>query len=792
MKSLLYMCRRYRVATVLNLLGLGVAVATFYLFMTQVIYNYTYNHDIPDYERTYRLEIHGGVFGDKWGAFFCRPIEQGIKSLPQVESLQSQTAYTTKQNIKIGEHTVSATINTLSHPGVEFFGAHIIHGSTRDWVNSSTAIIARSEALRLFGTENAVGKTYSITRLDNTEKTARIVAVSEDLPANCSLGNTIYTCLGNENIDNGREWSYVIYLHLKAGTDIEKMTHAIKSEVMKINGFTDEKLFDQQMGLTLRLSPVSDIFFSGIVPTDTGNRNVAGILAVSSIFIVMVALLNLLNFTLSETPVRIRGINTRRVMGASQASLRLGIIGENIVLSIIGIIIAVILLMTFSHSTYCTSLVSGSIAFDDNIGLFIVTILITITAGALSAIIPAWYSTSFAPAMVLKGSFGLSPRGRRLRMGIMAIQFAVAFVLAIYIGVMMSQSRYIFNSDYGFDKDEVLYADLSNEAMAKKQALRTELKQLPVVESVGFAQEVPGTSDLYMRWGRSTGESLMTFNVLPCDEEFLTTMGIRIVDGRKFRSADNNTGAYIINKTMMKRYDGIRINEPIFRMMSEEKTQNYPVVGVCDNFRLFSMRKDNSQECTAFLIPGPDMQSWGDQCTCIFVRVKKGCDKIEAKQQIAQTLQRMDSTGQYDVMFLDNRLQQTYANEFKFISQVKFFALICIIITIIGVFCLTMFETEYRRKEIAVRKVMGSTVGEVVLLFAMRYAVPLLASFAVAIPVAIWISRQWLQSFAEHTPMHWWLFPLAFIAIGAIVILTVIAQCWRVATSNPVESLKSE
>ncbi len=779
-------------ATVLNLLGLGVAVATFYLFMTQVIYNRTYNHNIPHYERTYRLELRGGVFGDKWGAFHCRPLEQGIKRLPQVETLQSQTAYPSKQNIKIGEHTVSATVNSLSNPGVEFFGAHIIHGSTRDWVNSTTAIIARSEALRLFGTENAVGKTYSIPYYDNTEKTVRIVAVSEDLPDNCSLGNTIYTCLGNENIDNGSEWSYVIYLRLKASTDIEKMAHTIKGEVMKKNGFTDEKLFDQQMGLTFRLSPVSDIYFSGIIPTDTGNRNVVNILAVSSIFIILVALLNLLNFTLSETPVRIRGINTRRVMGASQASLRLGIISENIVLSVIGIIIAVILLMAFSHSTYCTGLVSGSIAFGDNIALAIVTILITMAVGALSAIIPAWYSTSFTPAMVLKGSFGLSPRGRRLRMGIMAIQFTVAFVLAIYIGVMTSQSRYIFKSDYGYDKDEVLYATLGTEAMAKKQALRAELKQLPTVESVGFAQDIPGTADLYMRWGRSTGESLMTFNVLPCDEEYLTTMGLKVIEGRNFRQADNSTGAYIVNKTMMKRYDGIRINEPIFRMMPDEKTQNYPVVGVCDNFRLFSMRMDNSQECAAFLIQGPDMLSWGDHCSRVFVRVKKGCDKIEAKQQIAQTLQRMDSTGQYDVMFLDNKLQQTYANEFKFISQVKFFALICIIITIIGVFCLTMFETEYRRKEIAVRKVMGSTVGEVITLFAMRYATPLLASFAVSIPVAIWLSRQWLLSFAEHTPVYWWLFPLAFFAVVAIVILTVIAQCWRVATSNPVESLKSE
>ena len=142
--------------------------------------------------------------------------------------------------------------------------------------------------------------------------------------------------------------------------------------------------------------------------------------------------------------------------------------------------------------------------------------------------------------------------------------------------------------------------------------------------------------------------------------------------------------------------------------------------------------------------------------------------------------------------FLDIDLQQTYVEEFRFISQVKFFAIICIIITVIGVFSLTMFETEYRRKEIGIRKVMGSSVGSIVRLFAMRYTVPLVVSFAVAAPVGWWLSMQWLQSFAEHTPLHWWLFPLSFVGVSAVVIATVVAQSWRVATQNPVESIKTE
>ena len=204
------------------------------------------------------------------------------------------------------------------------------------------------------------------------------------------------------------------------------------------------------------------------------------------------------------------------------------------------------------------------------------------------------------------------------------------------------------------------------------------------------------------------------------------------------------------------------------------------------------MRNDNSNVAVAFIIFGPSMADWGDRCGQVFVRVAKNQDKIEAKRRIAEVLNKMDKSQKYEMKFLDDDLQQTYVDEFRFISQVKLFAIICIIITIIGVFSLTMFETEYRRKEIAIRKVMGSSVGAVVRLFAMRYAVPLIVAFVVAAPIGWWLSKQWLQSFAEHTPIHLWLFPISFVLVSAVVIATVMVQSWRVATANPVESIKTE
>ena len=787
MKTLLYMFRRYRAATLLNILGLGIAVATFYLFMTQVIYNRTYNRNILNHERTFRLEIYGGVFGDRWGGEACRPFVTLLKDVPHVEAAMDVSPYVNDGTVKVNGREITVPIVNISKPGIEFFCGKLIYGSSKEWMSGApTAIVSRGTAEKMFGTANAVGKTFLAD-----DKEITVVGVSEDMPDNCTIGNGLYLCENDEGLQDFSEWSFSIYVRLDDAANAPKVERGFKQAFMKANGIDDEKEFDRQVAMKFRLTSMDDVYFSGVGIKDKGNRSVVDVLTVASFFVIFIAMLNLLNFTLSEMPIRIRGINTRRVMGASAGCLRLRLIMENVALAVVGLLIGVLLIVAFERSEACMKLVSGDVALSAHWALVAAVVIAAIAVGALSAVVPAWYGTSFAPAMVLKGSFGLSPRGRKLRMAIMGVQFVVAFALTIYIGVMVSQSRYIFNADYGFHKNEVLYTTLSDEAMEKKDAIRSELSKLPFVESVGFAQNAIGASDNYMGWGRGSEDKQMSLQVIPCDYNYLRTMGLKIVDGRDFRESDMKTGAYILNKAAIKQYDWLVVGDSIGRQ-NEWGDANYLVVGVCDNFKIKSMRNDNSKIAVAFAIFGPDMQGWGDRLARVFVRVAKGQDKVEAKKRIAAVIDKMDGSQQYEMKFLDDDLQRTYVDEFRFISQVKLFAIICIVITIIGVFSLTMFETEYRRKEIAIRKVMGSSVGAVVRLFAMRYMLPLVAAYVVAAPLGWWLSQQWLQSFAEHTPIYWWLFPLAFVAVAAVVLLTVVAQSWRVATSNPVDSIKTE
>ncbi len=779
------MFRRYRVATVLNLLGLGIAVAAFYLFMTQVIYNRTYNHNIPNHERVFRLDTYGNVFGDNWGADGPRPFETMLKDLPHVEDAMDVSPYNFDMTVKVGEREMNATVVNISDPGIEFFSGKLLYGSSKDW-GRGKVIVSRDMAEKLFGTANAVGKTF--TSGDNE---VTVVGVSEDMPDNCTIDNGIYVRESDEGLQNWNEWSFCIYVRLDNAANARKVERAFKLAFMKGNNINSEKEFDKEVGMKFRLTPMDDVYFSGTGMKDKGNRSLVDVLMVASLFVIFIAMLNLLNFTLSEIPMRIRGINTRRVMGASAGSLRMRMIMENVVLATVGLLIGVLLIVAFQRSETCMKIVSGDIAFKTHWALLAVMAVTTLAVGALSAVVPACYGTSFAPAMVLKGSFGLSPRGRKLRMAIMGVQFVVAFALAIYIGVMVGQSRYIFNADYGFSKNEVFYATLSEEAMTKKAAIRAELSKLPFVENVGYAQNAIGAGDSYMGWGRGNADKHVSMSVVPCDYNYLRTMGIKIIAGRDFNESDSIKGAYVANRAFMKMYPWMRVGEPIGRQNDWGDESNFDIVGECENFKLKSMRNDNSKVAMVFIIL-PANAGMGDRCARVFVRVAKNCDKVEAKKQIAKVLNRLDGSQEYTMSFLDDDLQRTYVDEFRFISQVKLFAIICILITIIGVFSLTMFETEYRRKEIAIRKVMGSTTGAVIRLFARRYAGPLVAAFVIAAPIGWWLSRQWLQSFAEHTPIHWWLFPLAFVTVSVVVISTVVVQAWRVATANPVDSIKTE
>jgi len=792
-KNIFYMARRFKTATALNLLGLVVAYAAFYLLMTQVIYNRSYNQNIADGERVFRFESKMGPDAP-WGINCNRPFHRELAELPQVEALSELATWSSTCEFIKGETTIDHLRVGCNLTPFGAINARCLDGQL-DWTDygQQSAIIPASLAQKLFGRLDVAGEP-----LFTTTDTITVQGVYEDFPANCSMKNYVYYAT-KANLEDYSEWSFNCYVKLRAGVDAN-------STLSDLPGLLKEKMWTKQWSGALadgevtedqeaeiharfnqtfdrygyRLVPITETYFSGVSGDDKGNPSMLFVLELACLLMLVVAAINFLNFTLAESPMRVKSINTRRVLGEGLGRLRCSLVGESIVLSLLACCLALGLCAVVAQEP--TELLVGELGLTEHWGLVALMLGLAVLLGVAAGAYPAWFVTSFQPALALKGSFGLTPKGRQLRSVLVSLQLVVAIFMVCYIGILLLQSRYIYNSDYGFAKDEVLYAQLSEELWGKKPAIRAELMQLGGVSDVSFSRFVLGSQDGYMGWGRGDDDHRITFTCMPVDWHYLRTMGIRVTAGRDFNEHDGD--CYIINEAARRQWPWVEIDKKLL-------SNDYPVVGICEDVRFTSTRKDRSQEPMAFFIFGEKV-NWGDQLGIVNIRVAAGVDKVAMRQQVRKLLTDMGSGEEIGVNFLDSQLENLYQEEFRFIRQVIAFSVVCLLITLIGVFCLTLFETEYRRKEIGIRKIMGSSVGQVLLLLARRYVWLLGAAFVIAVPLAWHFGSVWLQNFAERTPIYWWLFPLAMLVVALLTLATVVLQSWRTALENPINTIKTE
>jgi putative ABC transport system permease protein len=775
-RNFLSVLRRFKMATVLNILGLSVAFAAFIILMMQVSYDWGYDRFHENTNRLFRLEL---TFDDGSAqAVLPRPlIDEFIASSSHIESGALIKKWDNRRNLVIQNNQGRVSYQELyqqvypAYP--EVFSFDMLEGKLLTLEAPDKVIIPERVAKKLFPKESAIGKYFV-----GDELKAEIGGVYRDFPENSVVGNAVYQKISDK--DGADSWNYnnyEAYILVDHPENVSDILLNYKTHYRMNAGFWDKK--------DLRLTHVPDIYYlSDIVfdsQTSKGNQAQILILLFIAIIIVVIAAINFINFSNALTPVRMKSINTQKVLGCPVRTLRLSMLFEAVLICFIAFCLSVGL-VAFLSGTSFSDTVSGGIRLSAYLPLIAGTGIFAVLTGVIAGIGPSLYITSFQPALVLKGNFGLSSRGKRVRTFLVGIQFVTSFILIVGSVFINIQNRFMTHSSLGFDKDQIAVVKLNSKLAAHTGLLRKELNNIPEIEETATADRIIGGGDTYSNYGRTYQGEQIFYKLIHADPSIVDVLGISIKEGRGFFPEDmKGEGALIFNETARKEY-GIETGS-VIELDWEQYHFREKVVGIMDDVKYNSYRSE--------LEPFAFYTKEGFRAYAL-IRIKAGANYQILVESVRKTLLKIDPDYPLEINLYNEILNNVYIKELVLGRQITLFSLIAIFISLVGVFGVVLFESEYKKREIAIRKVFGSTIREILLLLNNQYLRILLVCFLLAIPISWYVMNLWLKNFSYKTPMYWWIFALAFLSVTLITLLTVTVQNWRAASANPVDSIKAE
>ena len=782
-RNLLSVFRRFKMATLFNLCGLAVAFAAFMTILMQVEYDYTFDHFDPNHSRIFRVEFVHKESGVQ--AILNRPmIETLMASSPHIQAGGFEnSAYEADFSVENGadKKKFRELYQTVSPGFTDVFHFDFVEGSPDVLKTPDQVMIPESMARKIFGQESAVGK-----KLMNPYLSLTVGAVYRDFPKNTLVSNVIYHAIPEEeNKSNWDNWNYTVFIRVDDAANLPTIYENFKkhfTNVLKEQFGAEGVAVVEAIGADLRFTPLPDVHFVSDVQFDNmpkANAQALHVLTAIAFVVLLIAGINFTNFSIALTPMRIRSINTQKVLGSSVGNIRRALVAESILISLAAYILAVGLVALFARSPL-SALVTTDLGILSHKVVVGATAFIALCTGLAAGIYPAFYMTSFPPALILKGSFGLSTRGRALRNALIGVQYFASFALIIGAGCMYLQNHFMQHAPLGYERDQIIIAEMSDEIRAYPETFMNKIKSYAGVSGITRSERILSSGDSYMTWGREYCGKKINYVVIPVEASFLDVLGIPAIEGRTFRTEDALTrhGAYVFNERAKQEY-GLELGTMI------DSTQ---IVGFMPDVKFASFR--TAVEPMAFYVWGKE--NWGNNSRYVYIRMKAGTDMRAAMEHVQSVLKELDPDYPFNVFFFDKVLQQLYEKERAVGSLITLFSAIAIFISMVGVFGLVVFDSEYKRKEIGIRKVFGSSTRQILVRFNRTYFKIVIVCFVIAAPVAYYGVSQWLTNFAYRTPIRWWIFALAFVAVTAITFFTVTFQNWRAANANPVDSLKSE
>ena len=774
------------VSTLINILGMSVAFAAAMILMVQVKWDSTYDKNFEGHEKVFRME-------NNWmddGLFYTgisRPIIELIRTAsPNLEAVGTLKEGGQQVFYKEGDKESAITIPyaQIDSSMLSVFPFEWVEGSAKEFTTRGTAILNEAFAQMIFGEESAVGKLL----LTGDSDQYRIIGVFKNTPRNYSMHYGIIANMGDWFLHEGNEWSFSAYLKLYNPAQVRETESAILDALAPdlFEGSSDEEIAKYRKGF--RLSNLHDAHFERDVRANiaSANKSITISLAAIAILLILIAIINFINFAFAEIPFRIKNINTRKVLGESRGSL----IGRQLMhaglIALVAFAIAALIMHVIAGTSWA-SYVSDSIALKDNVGILILMLGIALFSAVVAGIAPALYSTAQPAALVLKGSYAMSVKGKMLRNVLVSLQFVLSFIfilMALYVHV---QTKFMMSKDMGFPQENILQVWCGYSAGAAHESLKDKLLQNPSITDVTFSDNLI-VSDQKMGWGRTGDDGKQIFmEVLPVTDDFVRFFNLQIIDGRDFRESDNQseTGVFIANETFINMFPQYHVGSQV-----GGHVDNTEIVGIVKDFNFKSLQ--HAMGPLVLLIWGKTQwRNFG----VMYVKTAPESEFKEISSYIKEAVCAFDPTREPDqvsVRHLDEWIENMYQSEQSLGKLITIASLVALLIAIIGIIGLVFFETQFIRKEIAVRRVNGATVGSILKMINKKYLIMAGASFVIAAPVAYWLMTAWRKGFAYQAPVPVWIFLAALLLVAAITLAVVTLQSWRAANANPVESLKNE
>jgi putative ABC transport system permease protein len=788
---------------IINITGLSVGATASLLIFLYVQGELSYDKQFADHERIYRM-VEDRIYPDRVAYFSMIP--PGFATVlhdevPEVEvttrlvgftNFATNTRYEDKQ---FAEHYFFGADSNF----FEVMPYRLIKGNMKAVLRDPNSIVLTlSTAARYFGDADPMGKRINLGGNNND---VEVVGVMEDLPENSHLKfDALVSIRRFPFIEQNSFYISGSYTYVKLAPQsnpaaVESKFPAIvekyaAGQIEREIGVSFKKYVENGNGYKYFLQPLSDIHLHSHRLNEikaAGSITAVRVLSFIGIMIVAIAGINFVNLATARSAERAREVGVRKVLGSRKRQLIGQFLSESLLITAISMIIAIVmleLLLTAFNN------VSGTrLQFDiiNNPTIAFVIVSVTIILGVIAGLYPALFISNLKPVAVLKGKFRSSGSGQFLRNGLVVFQFSVSIILISATLVVYDQLEFIQNKTLGFDKQDVLViTHNANEDQAK--VIQDQLRQVPGVEHVAVSNTIPGGYYYGTSYRVQGSEELYTPKGMQMDDEYATTMKMKVVQGRLFSPEFDDSLSIVINQRAATTFN---LKDPVGTVVTHypQGQNSVPVqltiVGVVEDFHFESLHT------TIAPLVIHSMEGQYNFASVLVLKLEPSKAQ-EAVAEIESKWKDLVPDQAFNYNFLDGSLSQLYVDESRSGKLLMMFSIVAIVIACVGLFGLAAYIANQRTKEIGVRKVLGASVSSIVGLLSKDFFKLVAIALVIGTPMSLFLVRQWLESFAYRVPLSALTFIIAAVIVMFFTAITISYQAINASLANPTNSLKEE